>query len=61
MTLESGQHGQIETLTEQFDLFSKLCQGRNYICRQSLVETLPMTALMTNIWNSTLLTGKNNT
>ena len=57
MTFYDGHHGQIETLTEQFELFSNLCLGRNYICRKSINESLSMSALMTNIWNPQLSKG----
>jgi hypothetical protein len=36
------------------DLFADMCQGRNYVCNETIREWFPITALRYNIWNTNL-------
>ena len=44
----------IKYLEEQLDLYSSLCFDRNYVCKQSIQEILPMAAITHNIWDRSI-------
>ncbi len=45
---------EIEYFISLLDLFADMCQGRNYVCNETIREWFPITALHYNIWNKTL-------
>ena len=45
---------EVEYMTSLLDLFSSLCKGRNFICKASVSNILPVELLVNNIWNENL-------